>query len=371
MAHNNGVITKPIRVQEDVAVVLGRATGDVGLLCADVDAQGNEVGAINPDALFRPYELSTVDNPSHQVGGPNKDYGRIIPFTRDNLAEIYSELWGFRKPQTWFRILDFENYSHSPRFADNAWGLSLTETSSTFYCNLSWGGPEKFLCPRNMQLFQDCYMAVAILAANAQGNMELRYAVSSTAKISQVSGALIQINKADVNLTPGVIGGTVVLIPFISEYQITATTDKDALNGIGKWNINYKTPQYVYLEGTAPVQAPYHISVTSLVRVASNVIQIGGVVENNTDQVQNVLFYALYRMYDGLDGTGNIIFDAMTYQSGINPQVSFSLPANGTQSFTMNLTNGQGTSLEAVKSVLFRLHSPSDSSVDVQNTMNI
>lgn len=379
MPHSNGRIyidttTTPhqgIDVQGDIAKVLGRNTGDVGQLCKDVYADGTPANRINPDALFRPYELSTPGNPNQQTGGPNGDYGRIIPFTRDNLIDIYRELWGFRVPQTFFRALDFNEYDHTPRFADNPWGMTLTETSTTFYCNFTWDGPDRFTSPRKMSLFQDCYMSVAIYASDSQGRMELRYAVSSNTKISVVSGALIQIVKSAVDLTPGVIGGTVVLIPFISEYQIAATTNIEDTTGIGKWNINYNSPQYVYLEGTAPVQAPYTIRVTSLRRVASNVIQIGGTVTNETQSSQNVLFYALYRMYEGLNGTGDVFFDAMTYTSGVNPQMQFTLAAGASQEFTMNLTNGQGTSIEAVQSVLFKLHSPSDSTVDIQNTMNI
>ena len=326
MSHSNGRIYKEtvggvkygISIA-DIQATIGSSKNDIKALCQD--------SGINPDSLYKPYEYANPFIPGFANGGPDGMFGYTIPNTTGNLMDIYNTMWAFNPPTTWGR---FENYDHNPRYANYQWGLTLIETSSTLRCSLTWSGPERFVCPYRMPLFADCYMAVAIFAGyNAGGTAgwEFRYADCCQDKIGTVGGALIEIAKTDVDLTPIAQGTPVVLVPFIAQFSFRKTTNIADLN-MRKWNINYKYAQFRFVEGT-----------------------------------QTCVFYPLYRFYDGLDGTGNVLYDAMTYQAG-TPEFNDTLTANETRTWDMFLTNNTGSSLEAVKSVMVQMHSPISSLAD-------
>ncbi len=372
MPHGNGRIYKDSSTTPpggisiaDIQAVIVSGKNDIKSLALS--------SKINPDALFKPYECDGgPENPNFATGGPDGMYGYSIPNTTGHLMDIYNKLWTFNPPVSFGRFDDFDCYNHVPRFSSNPWGLSVTETPSTLYCSFQWGGPAEYVCPRNMALFADCYPAVAIFATGANGDWELRYAVASNTKIGVTNGALIQVVKSGIDLTPGVVGGTVVLVPFISAIYFTETTDIQDLN-MRKWNWNYQANQCYFLEGTEPQVAPYTINVTrAATRAASNVIRISGTVTNNTDTAQNVVFYPLFRFYDALEGTGNILFDAMEYTTGVNPLFSQTVQAGATVSWEFFLTNGDGSSLADVLSLLVQMHSPVTSTADTTAiTINI
>lgn len=364
MPHGNGRIYKDSSTTPprgisiaDIKAVINSSKNDIKSLALSSN--------INPDALFKPFEgAGGPSNPDFASGGPDGMYGYTIPNTTGNLMDIYNKLWTFNPPVSFGRFGDFDRYNHVPRFASNAWGLNVTETSTTLYCSFFWGGPEEFVCPRNMAIFADCYPAVAIFATDSNGDWELRHAEASNTKIGITNGALIQVSKSGIDLTPGIVGGTVVLVPFISAIYFSATTDIQDLN-MRKWNWNYKTNQCYYLEGTAPQVAPFTIDVTRVAtRVASNVIRISGTVTNNTDTAQSVIFYPLFRFYDALEGTGNVLFDAMEYTAGVNPLFDQTVQAGATVSWEFFLTNGEGSSLTDVLSLIVQMHSPVTSTAD-------
>lgn len=365
MSHSNGRIYKEtvggvkygISIA-DIQATIGSSKNDIKALCQD--------SGINPDSLYKPYEYANPFIPGFANGGPDGMFGYTIPNTTGNLMDIYNTMWAFNPPTTWGRLDDFENYDHNPRYANNQWGLTLIETSSTLRCSLTWSGPERFVCPYRMPLFADCYMAVAIFAGyNAGGTAgwEFRYADCCQDKIGTVGGALIEIAKTDVDLTPVAQGTPVVLVPFIAQFLFRKTTNIADLN-MRKWNINYKYAQFRFVEGTEPEVGPFKINLTrTATRPATFNIRISGTVVNNTNEAQTCVFYPLYRFYDGLDGTGNVLYDAMTYQAG-TPQFNDTLAANETRTWEMFLTNNTGSSLEAVKSVMVQMHSPISSLAD-------
>lgn len=124
MGNNNGKIFAPVRVKEDIAYVLGRSTGAVGLLCADVDEMGVHVNAIKKYAKYKPIEHpQPIELTDAMRGGVN--YGVDCSDTAtgcfsSNLGELLTRAkavndWNMIPPSTWYRVLDFDGYYNAPR----------------------------------------------------------------------------------------------------------------------------------------------------------------------------------------------------------------------------------------------------------------
>lgn len=118
MAHNNGIITKPINVRGDIAYVLGRSTGDLGQLCRDVDANNNPVNALNKKAFYIPFAdtgnvflMTDAIRKAHNWGHSYQAYTSII-----DAIQSWSNEHGFfpwLQPTIRCRALDFEGYNHN------------------------------------------------------------------------------------------------------------------------------------------------------------------------------------------------------------------------------------------------------------------
>lgn len=128
MAHNNGIITKPINVRADIAYILGRSTGDVGQLYWDKDASGQAISSPAVKMWSRhkpvPWSVGGVKNvnpqgahPNDWYKGVNGDFGIIarVADTTNVLSYIDGDLngWVYERDSMVARVLDFENYYHS------------------------------------------------------------------------------------------------------------------------------------------------------------------------------------------------------------------------------------------------------------------
>lgn len=138
MSHTNGIIYKPIDVRGDISAVLGRVTGDVGQLCADVDGNGDDVGAIRFWSLKKPIrhykigELTEAEWKAANYGYTINDYTK--PVNEGNSGLIYDHInnrsWLYLKPRgaannEWFRVTDFHGYDSG---ATNPFEVSYSAT---------------------------------------------------------------------------------------------------------------------------------------------------------------------------------------------------------------------------------------------------
>lgn len=129
MAHNNGIITKPINVRADIAYVLGRSTGDVGQLYWDKDANGQAISSPAVKMWSRhkpvPWSVGGVKNVNPQGAHPNDwhkgvngDFGiKMKTFTLASQlpAAIDGDLngWTYERDSMVARVLDFDKYYHA------------------------------------------------------------------------------------------------------------------------------------------------------------------------------------------------------------------------------------------------------------------
>lgn len=122
----------------DIGSVLGRLTGDVGLLCKDVNEGGTAVNAIKFWSLKKPIrhykigELTNAEFKEANYGYTINDYNRIVGEGQQGLlyAHINNEAWLYLKPRGIannepFRVLDFDGYNHS---ATNPFVVSYSPT---------------------------------------------------------------------------------------------------------------------------------------------------------------------------------------------------------------------------------------------------
>lgn len=105
MAHNNGIITAPVSVLNDIGYVLGSNSGDVKTLCL--------LDTINPWSAKKPVEHNSPARTTDQkfaelLYGMDPQKKTIA-----QLATVPSGFyWKYNKPETWFRVLDFDGYNH-------------------------------------------------------------------------------------------------------------------------------------------------------------------------------------------------------------------------------------------------------------------
>lgn len=132
MAHNNGVISKPINVVGDIAYVLGRDTGNVGQLCGDVDGNGDDVGAIKKWSLKKPVrhtnpgELTVAQFEEANYGFACQKYSTV-----SDAYQHRADSWEYLKPRgagrpfpEWYRVTDFDGYNHGATSSANLFSLS-------------------------------------------------------------------------------------------------------------------------------------------------------------------------------------------------------------------------------------------------------
>ncbi len=365
MAHNTttGRIYRPTSggttygiSTKDVRTILGVTEHNLGGL--NIDSH------INPDALFKPYDGSGI-NDTFLQGGPDGLYGYNIPNTQGHLTDIYRQRWSFNTPSQRGLLLGaFENYNHLVSYNENPWGLTVVDSGTSLYCSFSWGGPAEFVCPKNMAIFQSCYMGVAIYAGSS-----FRYAVTHNDTIGNSTGCLITILKNDVNLVPDTVGEAVVLIPFIIGSQIAATTNIADIIGQTKWNINFRSFQHYTISGSEVLRDFTFSFESTAIRESGYTILLTVYVTNNGSTAQSTAFYPLWKAYQLVTAGGttykDLLMDRSDYHSsdGSTPSTSTSsIAAGATQTYTIRITTAaEGVNTSDIDVLDLRIYSPSHS----------
>lgn len=344
--HRGITLSEIERVLGDYTCRNAQGRPDLGLLCKSKN--------INPDSLFKPYECAGPINPDFLTGGPDGQYGYNIPMVQSgDVFQLRNALWTFNPPQSMFRALDFSNYHHGVKYAANAWGLSVTETSSTVMCSFDFGGADGLVCPRNMKLFENAYAAVAIYGGDsiAAGLTMLRVQCGS-AEIGSAAGELITVHKSDYDTSCS----TLILVPFISEYHFTDGSDVSAIGTWKKWSFNYKSSQAKDL--ALPPTIRYTPELTAVLE-SGYACRITPTLTNNTSNTIMTSAYLLYRLREGLDATGNVLYDAYTYNAGVNPSWNgIVLPGDGSLVLNSRSISFGGASYPNAKSIELRWYDP-------------
>ena len=133
--HNNDVITAPVSLVGDVAAVLGDSSTDLGTLC--------QSSKINMWAKYKPvpWDSVTVDRNSNWFKGNNGLCGLNIPTASGTPDDIYNLQWGYAPPSSYFRLGDFDGYSHQSTFLLTGWlpdnNITLNVDDSKLYVRLA------------------------------------------------------------------------------------------------------------------------------------------------------------------------------------------------------------------------------------------
>ena len=357
----------------DVCPILGiTGEGSVGALCTHAN--------INRDALFKPYKHTDPLNPNFATGGPDGKYGWTIPDTQNDIKTpaFWNTLWAFNPPDEWYNLQEFDGYNHNVRFDSHPWGLKVIETSSQIMCSFNWDGPssygDEFVCPKSMALFQDYYMAVAILVGSGT-TWAFRYAKSHNQKISQAIGCLLTIDQSDYDHTLPTVGNYLMLIPFLASVNFAqnGTANENSLSGVRKLGINYKDKQYAYVGGTAPSSRTFEFTLLEIIKVSSYVVQVRVRATNLTGSTATGAFYLLYAFYKETTQGGyvykDLLLDCTTYVSGRNPEVNnMSVAAYSSQEYTLTLGGidggAHGFDADDITVTDVKVHSPSNPNSD-------
>lgn len=118
MAHNNGIISAPVRVYEDIASVLGSSSGDVWTLYNH--------SAVKMWSRYKPVNLSTtntkvLDHPTNWHLGADGDFGIVSKSLRSyqdveavkDYVDGNLNGWTYKRDTRAARVLDFDGYDHS------------------------------------------------------------------------------------------------------------------------------------------------------------------------------------------------------------------------------------------------------------------
>lgn len=113
-----------IDIRGDVAYVLGRRSGDVGHLCGDTDdpMDGGTVdrgGKINRWSAHKPVEVNTprrlTDQDFAAIHYGMDAHARLGSYMQSDYSDFF---WGYARPQTFYRVLDFDGYNHKAKAPD-------------------------------------------------------------------------------------------------------------------------------------------------------------------------------------------------------------------------------------------------------------
>lgn len=138
MSHANGKIYRdtsvdpPIGIDPrwDVGAVLQRSTGDWGLLCGDVDKNGNDVNKVNVHSVHKPVRSALLGGTEQEIKVPAKYGFRVDAKAAGSSTLSFVQMlrsqgasyahWGWykprgegRSPKEHYRIMDFEGYRHN------------------------------------------------------------------------------------------------------------------------------------------------------------------------------------------------------------------------------------------------------------------
>jgi len=317
----------------DVGPIIGSTDTRVSALCT--------CPKINPDALFKPYEhtLSPLI-PNFATGGPDGMYGYTIPNTLNDWQSptFRNELWEFNTPQTYFNLVAFDGYYHKPRFAQHPWGVTFIETQYDIKCSCGWGGPVGMTCPKNMAIFQDCYLVVAII----EGQNNFLYAKCSQYKVSESVGDYFEIAKAAITLPSSY--SSIVAVPFLAPLTGTALTALQTgtnnvnylSDAVRKYNINYESKQYAYIYNTAPSEGIVIRPISPTIYESPYTFKLQVRVTNNYNSAQTGALYPVYIGYKETVAAGYTYLDPKTDEIvKTNKTVNFSLAAGASQVYTI------------------------------------
>lgn len=308
MGNSNGKITAPVSLHADVYPVLGLVkTGtyyDVGY------AVMNEHGQINMDSLFKPYEYAGPNNANFLHGGDDGCYGYDIPMTTNSSVEsIMGTLWEFRPVQEngYKRLLDFEGYNHRVRYEQSPWGAELIGDpleGDDIKVSFTTGNLSGLLSPHNMEIFQDCYMAIQIFGNtgdNPVGNT-FRWAQCGTQKIGQTNGELITVSRSDFAIRDNVTN----IVPYISEYAFSKGSYQSVAGSYKKWNMNFRRMRTIRVSNQT--QVLYGIYSESIVKNATNSVRLNLSLNCHIDAMLVYTLYVQVELWDDYDCGGNKIY---------------------------------------------------------------
>lgn len=91
----------------EIKSVLGESTLDLGSLCKSVK--------INPLAKYKPLNINTWQTLT-EAQRKNSEYGIGPTEYSTNSDTAITKMWGYTKPTSYFRALDFDGYRHDARF---------------------------------------------------------------------------------------------------------------------------------------------------------------------------------------------------------------------------------------------------------------
>jgi len=123
MSHAGNIITSPVDLRGDIAVVLAKNSGDLGTLY-----NANEVNMWSKkkpvdwhlSSLFMDHMFPQENHPNDWFKGYNGDYG-IVSKSFNNISPVYAAIdgdkngWVYQRDPVNFRALDFDGYYHAAR----------------------------------------------------------------------------------------------------------------------------------------------------------------------------------------------------------------------------------------------------------------
>lgn len=134
MPVSNGRFSKPIRLKEDLANFFG-LPANLGYIIKNAD--------INIFARFKPVEVPNKVSPITEQDRENAGHGITSPdtvlsitLTKDAIIDASANEWGYIRPSTKFRALDFDGYDHYAVppiqcvYPTNGWEVNNTENST-------------------------------------------------------------------------------------------------------------------------------------------------------------------------------------------------------------------------------------------------
>ena len=218
MAHNNGVISRPVNVIDDVAYVLGESSGDVGTLCTS--------SRINMWSKFKPVRnaskgVSTKAETlnimkaagygfimADGVALNSVNYTQLINYARTNRGK-----WLYGAPRgagnnEWFRLLDFEGYNaNTKREPPILVGMTTTSQPNFIFTVAEEGGvPLSPVVPGTPSPI------IGRFTAQAAGTYHIKGTPTVKCNLSNTSGAAI--NNA----------GTLTLNAYVNSTQIESSS---------------------------------------------------------------------------------------------------------------------------------------------------
>lgn len=303
-----------------VASAIGASTNDVGTLCSHPN--------VNKWSRWKPVNMNSLTDRNHPF------CGAILPYTNSALILSYKDTyWSYDKPNggstSPYRLGDFRGYDHTIKRSDDFFGIqSITDAGSNFAFNCYFGGINSttLCCPKFMPNLQNAYFGLSLFAGNEIDTINTHiYSKCGLSKMSDANAELITIEKTYFSGY-----NFVLVIPFISEYSFTASTEgagnykKYTING---FDTNFKAYKLMYPNG----QPTYPYLIRNIQFTPNSTygfsVKATALSQIETDYTEPGRLYVGYKLYDAANGQGNVLLDKMTAPDVQVP--SFTVPALG------------------------------------------